>query len=97
MYTYDPSLSHDLWGCRTNALIDDPSKITSRERNGLGITKRLPRSLEEAFEALKENKKLREWIGEDAIKKYLVVKKGEKALLEGIPEGDRMRWLLERY
>lgn len=36
-------------------------------------------------------------MGEDAIKKYFFVKKGERALMEGIPEGDRKNWLLERY
>lgn len=82
---------------RTNARVDDPSKITSKERNGLGITKRLPRTLDEALEALKEHKKLRDWIGEDAIKKFFAIKKGEKALMEGIPEGDRKKWLMERY
>lgn len=86
-----------MGGNRTNAQIDDPSKITSRERNGLGITKRLPKNLDEALEALKEHKKLRDWIGEDVIKKYLIVKKGEKALVEGIFDGDRKHWLLERY
>lgn len=84
-------------GSRANTLVDDPARITSRERNGLGITKRLPKTLEEALEALKEHKKLREWIGEDAIKKYILVKKGEKTLMEGIPEGDRKNWLMERY
>lgn len=81
----------------TNMRVGDPSKLTSRERNGLGITKRLPKNLEEALEALKEHKKLREWIGDDAMTKYLITKKGEKALMEGMPEGDRKNWLLERY
>lgn len=71
--------------------------MTSRERNGLGITKRLPKTIEEALEALKEHKKLREWVGEDAMKKYLIVKKGEKAMMDAIPEGDRKNWLFERY
>lgn len=87
----------DLLGSRTNKRKDDPSKMTSRERNGLGILKKLPKDLSEALEALKDNKELKEWIGEEAMKKFLIVKKGEKALMEGIPEKERKEWLLERY
>ncbi|KAH0604601.1 uncharacterized protein H6S33_006269 [Morchella sextelata] len=76
---------------------DDPSKMTSRERNGLGIVKKLPKDLGEALDALKEHKKLKEWVGVDAMEKYLIVKKGERALMETIPAEERREWMLERY
>lgn len=71
--------------------------MTSRERNGLGIVKKLPKDLGEALDALKEHKKLKEWVGVDAMEKYLIVKKGERALMETIPAEDRREWMLERY
>lgn len=76
---------------------DEPSKLTSRERNGLGIVKKLPKDLGEALDALKEHKKLKEWMGVEAVEKYLIMKKNERALMEKIPAGERRQWVIERY
>lgn len=69
--------------------------MTSRERNNLGITKQLPDSIVKALENLKKDKKLRDRIGEAAMTKYAVMKKGEMAGLESVAA--LKDWIMERY
>ncbi|CAZ79317.1 unnamed protein product [Tuber melanosporum] len=74
----------------------DPSKMTSRERNGLGITRQLPDGLGKAMDLLRADKKLRSRIGEACVAKYIILKKAETAALEA--NGPSVRaWIMDRY
>jgi glutamine synthetase len=49
----------------------------SDERENLGIGERLPRTLQEALDALKEDASLRQALGERMIREYLMIKELE--------------------
>lgn len=49
----------------------------SHERENLGIDERLPRTLQEALYALKEDVSLRQALGERLIREYLMIKELE--------------------
>ena len=67
---------------RTLIILADPSKLTTRERNGLGITRQLPDGIGKAMDLLKADKKLKARIGEACMAKYIIMKKAEIAALE---------------
>ncbi|PWW71963.1 glutamine synthetase/guanido kinase [Tuber magnatum] len=73
----------------------DPSKMTSWERDGLGITKQLPDGIGRAMELLKANKKLKARIGEACMAKYIILKEAEIAALEA--KTFTREWIIDRY
>ena len=74
----------------------DPSAISAEEREKLGIKDRFPRGIEQALQNLEQDKELWEILG-PAADTYCKVKRVEKALLDGMEEGERRDWLIERY
>jgi glutamine synthetase len=55
----------------------DPAISSSEEREVLGINTRLPDSLEEALDALREDKVLRNQLGDRLVREYIEVKERE--------------------
>lgn len=74
------------------------AEMTEEERRAMGITKRLPLSVEEAAKNLKEDKVLTEVLGEDMVRAFLSVSKtlGE-ALRQEDNEGAQLTRLVEFY
>ena len=75
----------------------DPSQLEPAEREALGIRDGLPRSLPEAMRALGEDAELRGLMGEELVQRYSLVKTAELELWGDMSEGDRTRWIMERY
>lgn len=75
----------------------DPSSLRIDERRKLGITKKLPTSLDEAFHYLREDAELRRILGQPIVDTYLTVKEAERSMLEKMDPGRRRDWLIERY
>ncbi|KAI0197034.1 hypothetical protein EV127DRAFT_55 [Xylaria flabelliformis] len=75
----------------------DPARLSSEERETLGIKNRFPKDLEEALEALEKDNTMVRLLGGEFVKRYVTVKKGEMALLSSIPEKMRRQWIMERY
>ena len=76
---------------------NDPSKKSEEERRELGIRERFPDGIEQALGNLEEDEELWGVLGEEAAETYCKVKRGEKEMLDGMEEGERRRWLIERY
>ncbi|KAI1395678.1 glutamine synthetase/guanido kinase [Hypoxylon fuscum] len=75
----------------------DPASLTEVQRKGLGITERLPRSLEEALEVLQTEEDLADALHPDVVERYIGTKKAEIAFLEPMGPEERRAWILERY
>ena len=74
----------------------DPSSISAKEREEIGIKDRFPKGIEQALENLEADKQLWEILG-PAGDTYCRVKRAEKEMLDGMEEGERRSWLIERY
>lgn len=55
-------------------MLDDPAGLTEEERKKLGITERMPKSLRDTLNALKQDTDLIKFMGEDIVKCYIGVK-----------------------
>ncbi|KAF2769119.1 glutamine synthetase/guanido kinase [Teratosphaeria nubilosa] len=75
----------------------NPAKLSNNELQELGAVDKLPRSLNEAFEALTRDELARDALGEELIQHYLELKKAEKSMLGEMSGTDRRVWLIERY
>ncbi len=75
----------------------DPATLTERERDELGISERLPRSIDEALECLRLDTQLREILGGAVVDTYMIVKKAEGEMLLQMEPAKRRNWLIERY
>ena len=75
----------------------DPSKLTAKEREELGITRQFPKSIWEALTYLKEDEQLGHVLSKAAVEKYLTVKGAESEMLQKMEAGKRRNWLIERY
>lgn len=63
----------------------------------MGIETQFPENLEEALVALEKDDTMVKLLGKEFVERYVVVKKGEMALLDSIPVGMRRQWIIERY
>lgn len=83
----------------TSECLVDPATLTPAQRRDLGITQRLPRSLEESLEALKHDTWLVDTVlGGEFVDAYLRVKRAEAEVLMGMKSDEERRgWLIERY
>lgn len=77
--------------------LGNPSKLSTEEREELGITKKLPTSIEQALEAAQKDKVLEEALEPPIYNHYLAMKKAEQDMLNQMPEKERRIWLVERY
>ncbi|KAJ6031360.1 hypothetical protein N7540_002092 [Penicillium herquei] len=75
----------------------DASTLTDAERSDLGITKKIPKSLEESIQSLEKNEPLCVLLSSEFVKKYITVKRAESARLSSMELEDRRSWVLERY
>ncbi len=77
--------------------LKDPAHLTEQERDELGISERLPRSIGEALKCLREDAQLREILGGEVVDTYLTVKTAEGEMLQQMDAERRRHWLIERY
>lgn len=75
----------------------DPALLSSSEREELKISVRLPRSIQEALQALQQDKQLVGLLGADVVQRYTEIKKAETAILEEMNVDARWQWIMERY
>lgn len=75
----------------------DPATLTDNDRKEMGITERLPASLEEALTALQEDEELVGYLGEELVERYVAVKEFEMSFLAKMHDEERRQWLMERY
>lgn len=75
----------------------DVSTLDAGERESLGITEKLPDTLQKSLDCLSENKSLIDMLGRELVDDYLAVKKAEMKMLNGMDEQRRKNWLMARY
>lgn len=75
----------------------DPSKLTAKEREELGIREQFPKSIEEALSYLEADEQLGEILSRSAVETYLTVKRAESEMLQKMEPVKRRSWLIERY
>jgi glutamine synthetase len=75
----------------------NPSRLDEEGRARYGVTRRMPRSLQEAMEALKVDAALREILDHELVDAYAVMKDAEQRMLGGMGEEERREWMIERY
>lgn len=75
------------------------AQMTEAERRALGITKRLPLSVDEARRCLQEDSDLCEVLGKDLVESYLSVNKTLEALLvqDNEPASQELTRLVKFY
>ena len=75
----------------------NPSKLSAEERHELGISKTLPRSLDEALNAFEDDSELQDLLGHELAGNWLAVERATQEMLNEMPEAERRVWLMERY
>ena len=75
----------------------NPSRLSEAERSDLGISKRLPKTIEESLGEIEGDNALREALGEEVVEHYVAMKRAEQDMLNGMSESKRRVWLMERY
>ena len=75
----------------------DPSKITTKEREELGISEKFPKSISEALSCLEADEQLRHILSDAVVDTYLTVKRAESEMLQKMEAEKRRNWLIERY
>lgn len=75
----------------------DPSMITAKEREELGITRQFPKSISEALHYLEADQQLRYVLSNSTVETYLTVKRAESEMLQKMEVEKRRNWLIERY
>lgn len=76
---------------------NDPSTITAKEREELGITEQFPESISEALSYLEADEQLQHVLSKPAVDTYLTVKRAESEMLQKMEPVKRRSWLIERY
>jgi glutamine synthetase len=76
---------------------DNVSTLDAKGREDYGITKKLPKTLDESLFALMHDLELKDMLGHDFVRKYNMVKKAEKGQLRDMTSEKRKLWLMERY
>ena len=87
----------DRHGLNTDLEIANPSNLSDQQLEELGITKKLPTSLDECIEAAEKDEELENAMGHGILRHYLGMKKAEQEMLSQMSEGQRRVWLIERY
>lgn len=75
----------------------NPSKLSDEERINLGITRKMPTTINEALDALEQDTVLEAQFSDGLVAHYLGLKESEQEMLHGIEEQQRRIWLIERY
>ncbi|KAI5237679.1 glutamine synthetase/guanido kinase [Aureobasidium subglaciale] len=75
----------------------NPASLTKAQREELGITTRMPGTLEEALEELDTNEVLKRIMNHGLTDDYVIMKKAEKEMLDEMDDNKRYTWLIEKY
>lgn len=76
---------------------NDPSTLTAKEREELGIREQFPKSIEEALKCLEADEQLSQILSRPAVETYVTVKRAESEMLQKMDPVKRRSWLIERY
>jgi len=97
-------LAAGLLGLAANDLIfpeqdvqTNPAAMDEQMRAAVGMTKKMPRSMKEAAEALREDGPLNEALDQKFVRAYLEMKREEAKMLGEMGEIERRAFLVERY
>ncbi|KAE8349471.1 hypothetical protein BDV28DRAFT_60719 [Aspergillus coremiiformis] len=77
--------------------IHDAAKLSPAEREALGITTELPKSISQSLDALDTDSALQSVIGETLVQNYTIVKRIESQRFRAMDEAVQRKWLIERY
>lgn len=77
--------------------LGDPTDIGEEERQKLGISVKVPNSLEKSLKALDRDKVLRRFLGYALVDDYLATTEGAMHLLRGMTDDKRKVFLMGRY
>ncbi|KAH6637610.1 hypothetical protein C7974DRAFT_389857 [Boeremia exigua] len=75
----------------------NPSTLDDEGRARYGITRKMPKSFDEAYSALRADGQLKEALGSGLVRDYLTMKDYEQEMLDKMDEAKRREWLIERY
>jgi len=75
----------------------NPSVLREEQRRLYGIERKMPASVGEALEALKEDAELKEILAEGLVHDFVVMKECELKMLGEMDDAERRMWLIERY
>lgn len=75
----------------------NPSTLDDEARTRYGVTRKMPKSFDEAFARLKADGELKEAFGSEIVRDYLTMKDREQDMLDEMSEVERREWLIERY
>ena len=77
--------------------IDPPAKMSPEERGALGFLEKISKSIGEALECLEEDEVVKGFMGREMVEAYGSVKRAEEEMLNGMEEGRRRYYLVEKY
>lgn len=75
----------------------DASTLSTAERQRLGITDQIPKTLEASLTVLEEDDDMCAILGTGFVEKYIAVKRAEAEKLASMKDDERRTWLIERY
>ena len=75
----------------------NPSTLDDEGRAKYGIMRKMPKSFDEAYSALRADSELKEAFGSELVRDYLTMKDYEQKMLDKMGEVKRREWLIERY
>lgn len=84
-------------GYRELDLPVNPSTLDDDGRAKYGISRKMPKSFDEAFAKLEADGELKEALGSELVRDYLTMKDCEQDMLGKMGEAERSEWLIERY
>lgn len=82
----------EMQDCQVN-----PTKLSQTEKEALGVTKRLPRSLEEALATFEQAEEFHKFLGKELAANWIAVERATLEMLDSMTESQRRIWLMERY
>jgi glutamine synthetase len=92
-----PSKFVTISGGITNRELDNPARLDDVQRKKCGITRRLPKTIQEALEKLENDSDLKEALAEDVVSNYIAIKRAEQEMLGKMSDEERRIWIIERY
>lgn len=76
----------------------DPALLTEEEREKLGMREKLPKTLQDAIEALEGDEEMVEILEKEVAARYVAIKRAEMDFFESMEfKDDRKAWIMERY
>jgi glutamine synthetase len=81
----------------TNLCKGNPARLNDTQRAEYGITRRLPKTIEEALASLENDLSLKSTLAEDVVTNYVIMKRMEQDMLGEMNEERRRIWMIERY